>query len=85
MSEGMKCPVCGSDKFGTIKPLIAACDACQFRCGYSDLPRIATAMELARETVKHEAQSTGSLEDLREQLAEWSKAEKAVLKAWREE
>ena len=65
MSEGMKCPVCGSDKFGTIKPLIAACDACQFRCGYSDLPRIATDMELARETVKHEAQKHWKLKRVR--------------------
>ena len=85
MSEEMKCPVCGSDKFGTIKPLIAVCDACQFRCGCSDLPRIASAMELASATVKNEVQNTGSLKELEEQLAEWSKAEKAMLKAWREE
>ena len=81
MSEGMKCPVCGSDKFGTIKPLIAACDACQFRCGYSDLPRIATAMELAKATVmvsECEAPTNSVVHD-------YDRAARRVLKAWREE
>lgn len=45
------CPVCGSNNFGVIKPLIAVCDSCSFRCGAKDLPRISAAMELAKAEV----------------------------------
>lgn len=81
MSNELKCPVCGFDKFGTIKPLIAVCDACQFRCGYSDLPRIVTAMELARATVKVnecEAPANSVVHD-------YDRTVRRVLKTWQEE
>ena len=49
MSEIAKCPVCGNRLTDEIDGIIVCWSGCSFRCGGYALPRIAAAMELARE------------------------------------
>lgn len=47
MSE--KCPVCQTGALEDWNRKVRQCDSCDFRCNTEDLPRIAAAMELAKE------------------------------------
>lgn len=48
--ENEKCPVCGK----SLMHSNTACTVCSFRCGDSDLPRIAAAMKLVKLHVEFE-------------------------------
>lgn len=52
MAEIAKCPLCGKGEMTSDGADIRMCSKCWFRCDVSDLPRVSTAMELAKLAVQ---------------------------------